>query len=160
MRRESARVAGARARPRAVTLVSIATASLVLAGCSGYSGGVDHQVRQWAAGANVTTNDGYVTADLQGIDAGISRGELGATRTACDGLASDAASAYGELPTPEPALTHALDEAYLTYVRAAEACSSTRSFSGPSFRGYSTRVAVANSWLARADTLLRAAGVR
>ncbi len=121
---------------------ALAAGALVLAGCSNYSGGHSQQVAQWVSGSQLSANDGYVVADLRDIEDGISAGNLAATHTACDGLATDAATAYGELPTPDALLTADLDTAYLAYIRAAEDCSSAGSFSSPGFHRY--RGAVAN----------------
>ncbi len=139
----------------AVVLVLVA---VVLAGCSGYSGGEARQVAQWASGAQLATNDGYVVADLADISRGISAGDLGATHTACDGLASDAATAYGELPTPLAALTDDLATAYLDDTRAAQDCTSAGSFAAPGFRRYRATVARGIRAFDAAQRILRRLG--
>jgi hypothetical protein len=130
--------------------IAAATLAVLLASCAGYSGSRAHQVTQWAQGASLQSNDGLVAADVRGIASGIRLRELAATHTECDGLATDAATAYGELPTPDQKLTNDLNDAYLDYEHAAQDCSSARSFASTGFTRYRSEVATANAALAAA----------
>lgn len=152
---------GSRLRARTSRLAApaaVLVAGLVLASCSGYSGGIAHQVGQWASGADVTTNDGYITTDVGEIANGVKLAKLTATHTACDGLASDAGTAYGELPTPDSSLTSELNTAYLDFTAAAEDCSAASSFTGDRFRDYRREEALAAAALDRAERRLRSLG--
>lgn|GEM_PF-2384003 len=143
---------------RALPGLVLVLAAVVLAGCSGYSGSEAQRVAEWASGAQLSTNDGYVVADISDISRGISAGNLGATHTACDGLASDAATAYGELPTPVASLTDDLAAAYLDDTRAAQDCTSAMSFSAIGFRRYRVTVARGTRAFDAAQRILRRLG--
>jgi hypothetical protein len=149
-----------RSRRAVAPAVAVVAIAIALAGCAGYTGDRAHQVAEWASGADLTTNDGYVTSDVGSIALGIKRRELVATHTACDGLASDAATAYGELPTPDTALTDDLNTAYLDFTDAAQDCSSVSSFAPPGFRRYERELGRAVAALDAADARLRAFGLR
>lgn len=160
-RRQSKRAASAGGRASLLAPVAVlVVATSLLAGCSGLTGSQAHRVAQWAAGAGAVAADGLVLADVRGVDAGIAAHLLTETHTACDGLASDAASAYGELPTPDAALTHLLSGAYLAYSRAAQDCSDARAPTAAAFASYRREVAVANRLLRRATSRLASFGVR
>jgi len=122
------------------TTLSVVLAGTVLAACTGYSGTLAHQVDEWASGASLTTNDGYVTSDISSIAVGIKQHQLTATHTACDGLGSDAGTADGELPTPDTRLTDDLNDAYLDFTKAAQDCSNAKSF-GAGFAPYERELA-------------------
>ncbi|MCU1495606.1 MAG: hypothetical protein JWO62_3370 [Acidimicrobiaceae bacterium] len=152
---------GARARARRLAApgaVAVLVA-LALGGCSSYTGSHGHQVAQWASGASLATNDGFITTDVREISSGIALRKLVATRTACDGLATDAGTAYGQLPTPDRALTNDLASAYLDYIKAAQDCTSASSFDGPAFDRYRRVAATATAAFDAAKRRLKALGV-
>ncbi|HUY30600.1 MAG TPA: hypothetical protein VMV02_06355 [Acidimicrobiales bacterium] len=149
-----------RARRATARAAAAVAAAVGLAACSGLTGSHAHKVAQWAAGAGVLASVRLVKADVRAVGAGIAREALVATHTACDGLASDAASAYGELPTPDVALTDALSAAYLAYTRAAQDCSDAGSFAAGAFARYQREVAIADRELRGAERRLAALGVR
>lgn len=130
-----------------------------LAGCAGFTGSPAHQVAEWANGASLSANDGYIVADVKDIDEGIASRQLTATHTACDGLGTDAGTAYGELPTPDTELTNELNNAYLDFTDAAQKCSDAKSFSGTGFSAYDREIARAESAFAAANRRLRHFGV-
>ncbi len=72
-------------------------------------------------------------ADVTEIRRGIAGAKLLETRTACDGLGSDAASAIGELPAPDHALTRTLNSAYSNLLNGAQACSAATGFATAGF---------------------------
>jgi hypothetical protein len=139
-------------------VLAVALAALVLAGCTGYSGSLSHEVAQWDNGASLSSNDGQITSDLQDIATGIKERKLVATHTACDGLGSDAGTAYGELPTPDTALTNDLNTAYIDFTNAAQDCSEAPSFSASDFARYRRQLAKADAAFAAAKRRLRSLG--
>ncbi|MDA8291115.1 MAG: hypothetical protein M0Z33_05465 [Actinomycetota bacterium] len=148
-------------RVRLGALVALAVlAPFVLASCSGLTGSLAHRVSQWAAGSGVVAADQLVAADAAGVDAGIARHLLAQTHTACDGLASDAATAYGQLPTPDAELTNLLSESYLAYSRAAQDCTDASHATDAAFASYRSEAARAARLLARATSRLAQLGVR
>lgn len=156
MRRRARR---GRDRPgRLAAPAAVVTSALVLAGCSGYTGNHAHRVGEWASAASLSANDALIRADIAGIASGIARRELRATRTECDGLATDAGTAYGELPTPDRALTGDLNTAYLDDVAAAESCTAARSFASPRFARYRREIAAGVAALRAATRRLAAIG--
>jgi len=137
-------------------VLALATA---LAGCAGFTGNPAHQVAEWANGASLSTNDGYIVADVKDIDQGIASRQLIATHTACDGLGTDAGTAYGELPTPDSELTNELNNAYLDFTNAAQKCSDARSFAGTGFAAYEREIARAESAFNAANRRLHHFGI-
>jgi len=148
------------ARRPVASVLALASSALALGGCSGLTGSHAHRVAQWAVSSGVVANDQLVAADVRYVAVGISRRELVATHTACDGLASDAASAYGELPSPDTSLTSSLARAYLGYSRAAQDCSDAHSFASGAFARYDAAAAAAGRALGAARGRLAALGVR
>jgi hypothetical protein len=102
----------------ACVLVALASAA-----CGGRPATLPARLRAWESGSSYSTDQGYIATDIGEIATGIRTGPLGALRTACDGLGVDAANAYGELPTPDSALTTDLNDEYLTAENAAQSCS-------------------------------------
>ncbi len=110
----------------------------------------------WARQASYSSTVGLLRGDVRDIDAGIRLNKLRATHTACDGLGTDAASAIGQLPTPDHRLTTMLNGAYSGLINAAQACSDGKTFSGRSFVTYERRSAGALRTLSAATARLHA----
>jgi hypothetical protein len=105
----------------------------------------------WASQATYGSNNALLRTDLEEIASGIAQDELVPTRTACDGLGTDAANAIGELPTPDNKLTNELNAAYSDLVNAAQSCSEAPAFASPDFTRYRRRVAAADRELTLAS---------
>jgi hypothetical protein len=93
--------------------------------------------------------------DVAEVNRGIARRVLLATHTACDGLATDAASALGQLPTPDQRLTDELNTAYLDLARAAQRCSEAGSFKRGAFQAYASLAGAGVAALRRAEARYR-----
>lgn len=122
------------ARRALITGVLLA-AGCVAAGCSATPDSASG-LRSWASQATYSSSTSLLRGDVASIDRGIGLRELKATHTACDGLGDDAATAIGELPTPDHPLTLSLNAAYSELVNAAQDCSDAPSFSAAGFSRY------------------------
>lgn len=104
----------------------VAGASLV--GCSTYSGStLGEQVESWASSASTGgppfwDQVGTVLADARRVGQVEEKGVAAAVRTDCVVLSNDTRVAYQLLPTPDPGLTTALDQALSTEENAATDC--------------------------------------
>ncbi len=131
----------------------LCAAVVVAAGLAGCAGPADSPsgLAAWASQASFSSTLAYLHQDLSEIATGIAQRKLLATRTACDGLGADAASAIGQLPTPDDQLTYQLNDAYKTLVRAAQACSVAPSFTAPDFARYEVEARHGAELLQRAE---------
>ena len=105
-------------------LVVVAT-GLALAGCAGVeqSGSPAHQVSTWVGGAGAGSAIGAVEVDIRNVDLALDQHDpTGELRSVCALLASDAATANGNLPTPDQKLTDDLSDAYATAYDAGNDC--------------------------------------
>lgn len=127
----------------------------LLAAACGASADTPAALSGWAAGAGYRSSLRLLRTDVEEIATGISKGALAATRTACDGLGSDAATAIGQLPTPDHALTRELNAYYSGLVNAAQACSEARALDSPAMARYRRRVAAAQEQLQAATRRYR-----
>jgi len=99
-----------------------------LVGCSTYSGStLGEQVESWASSASTGgppfwDQVGTVLADAQRVGLVEQKGGADAVRTDCVLLSNDTRAAYQLLPTPDPGLTAALDQALSTEENAATDC--------------------------------------
>ena len=144
---------------RALVAATVLTASLAAAGCTSYTGSPANQIREWAQQADVTANDAQLVADLGDFRRSVARGQLGEVTTNCAGLATDAGTADGNLPTPDNALTNQLNDAYEQFFNAGNDCAQATIMG-------SSRIVRANQRLTRglaelrtAERKLRQAGV-
>ncbi len=111
----------------AAALVAVLLSLGPLAGCTGYTGSKANQVRQWAATTSVSANDTFVRQDITAIKASLSAGRLKDVTSNCSGLVFDTGTAYGNLPTPDNALTDELNVAYEDFAKAGSSCAAARS---------------------------------
>ncbi len=134
--------------------------SLAVAGCgTGYSGSKANQVSQWASQYSVISNDQLVSSDVAAIRASVRAGKLKDVTSNCAGLAVDAGTAYGNLPTPDVTLTDELNNAYEDFASAAGQCAAAGSLDSPKIAGALSEIKVAVVFLARATRLLASEGV-
>ena len=129
--------------------------AITAAGCTG-GGSPAAQLRSWQSGASYGSSQQLFVSDVHEIANGLSRGPLVAVKTACDGLGVDAANAYGELPTPDHALTEDLNGEYLDYTNAAQSCSTAPALRSSAVTRYRLLVAKAADELARAKRRIAA----
>ena len=115
---------GARRRRLVVpaSVLAVLTALATLAGCTGYSGSVAHQVAQWASQYTVISNDQTVLQDVSAIERSLAAGQLKDVTSNCAGLVFDAGTAYQNLPTPDNTLTNELNAAYEDFANGGSAC--------------------------------------
>jgi hypothetical protein len=128
-------------RPRLVATLAGLGVALIATACGGSPATLPARLRAWERGASYSADQAYLAKDIRAIANGIRTGPLKALHTACDGLAVDAANAYGELPTPDHALTLDLNDEYLTATNAAQSCSTATKLHGDRIRRYLTLVA-------------------
>ncbi|MGA8297416.1 MAG: hypothetical protein WB770_10270 [Acidimicrobiales bacterium] len=140
-------------RTRLVAVIGTLVLALVAAACGGSHTTLPQRLRAWESGASYLQDQSLISTDIREIATGIRTGPLQALHTACDGLAVDSANAYGELPTPEQALTSDLNDEYLTATNAAQSCSTSTSRHGGRIERYLTLIA-------RAKRDLRGANAR
>lgn len=140
-------------RARLVAAAVAIGVALVVAACGGSHAPLSSRLRAWEAGSSYATDQGYIATDIREITTGIRKGPLKALHTACDGLAVDAANAYGELPTPDQALTEDLNDEYLDATDAAQSCSTSALLHGRRVERYLALIG-------RAERDLRAARAR
>lgn len=145
---------GASRRGRFVLGLLLGLLALAATACAG-AADTPAGLAAWASGASYGTNTSLLRTDVREISSGIALGELVPTRTACDGLGTDAANAIGELPTPDSTLTNELNAAYSDLVNAAQDCSEASSFTSPDFARYRHGVAAADRQLAAASARYR-----
>jgi len=110
--------------PWSVAIVLVLGA-VVLAGCGGprASAPTASQVSTWMTTANAGTAIGQVEADSRNIDHVLARHEpASAIKAACALLTTDALTAIGNLPSPDIALTNALNTAYQAASAAGSDC--------------------------------------
>jgi len=103
----------------------------LLAGCSPYSGTMAQKVRQWASQNSFVANHDLLVTDINSVFKAVKLGTAKDVRTICGGTASDVGTAYVTLPTPNQALTNALNAADQTFVNAATSCSGISSLASP-----------------------------
>lgn len=137
-------------RGRAGGLVVLATVALASTACAA-TPHTPAGVRSWVGQSSYRSTVALLRTDVAEIGRGIAARRLAATKTACDGLGSDAASAIGELPAPDHTLTLGLNSAYSHLINAAQACSTARSFAAAGFSRYRAEAAVGLRELAAAD---------
>ncbi len=114
-----------RRRRRAAVPLGAVLVAVLLAGCAGQeqSGSPAARVATWMGAGGGGTAIGNLEVDVNNVDLAVSRHDPpGALRTVCALLAADAATAEGNLPTPDTALTDALNTAYLDAASAADDC--------------------------------------
>ena len=135
-------------------------ASVVVAGCgTGYSGTKANQVAQWASQYSVVSNDQLVVDDASAIKASVSAGKLKDVTSNCAGLAVDAGTAYGNLPTPEVTLTDELNTAYEDFAAAGGQCAAATSLGSGKLTAALRTIAAGLVSLKAATRLLAAEGV-
>ena len=103
----------------------------------------------------LATSNALVTTDVAEVRRGIAARLLVATHTACDGLGADAATAVGQLPTPDQRLTDELNRAYLTLAQAAQDCTEATGFAGAGFARFERAATAGMGWLHRAEARYR-----
>lgn len=108
-------------------------------------------LRSWITQSGYRSSVALLRADVAEIRRGIAAARLVETHTACDGLGSDAASAVGELPTPDHGLTLVLNAAYSTLLNGAEACTSAGGFAAAGFARFRRDAAAGLKGLDKAD---------
>ena len=146
--------------PRAAAvLVSGLCALAGLAGCTGYSGTVSHQVGQWASQYSVISNDQTVVSDTSAIARSYRAGRLKDVTSNCAGLVDDAGTAYGNLPTPDNTLTDELNTAYEDFVNAGSLCASAGSIGSAKITSALAAIVRGLAALHRATGRLAADGV-
>ena len=128
-----------------------ALALVVAAGCANHPATLAGQLRAWESGASYSSNQQLLSTDLGEIATGLRTGPLVAVHTACDGLGVDAGTAYGELPTPDQALTDDLNDWYLDLTNAAQDCSTAPSLHSKATSRYEALVAKARRALTAAN---------
>lgn len=109
-------------------------------------------VSSWAQQTGLVGTNALLATDVAEVRRGIAARLLVATHTACDGLGADAATAVGQLPTPDQRLTDELNRAYLTLAQAAQDCSEVGSFAGAGFARFERGATSGMAWLRRADS--------
>jgi hypothetical protein len=111
--------------------VWVATASIVVAGaamvagCSiqGQAGATGSEVASWLSSSAGGAAIGQTAADSRNIEFTLSHHDsASAVRAACALLTNDALTAIGNLPTPDEALTDALNSAYQDASAAGDDC--------------------------------------
>ena len=133
----------------------LAASAAVLAGCSVQHGSIALQVRSFAGTAQLGQSDQLLATDVAEVGRGIAEGKLLATHTACDGLATDAATALGMLPSPDQRLTDELNRAYLDLARAAQDCSEVARLGPGAFARYEAESGRAMASLHAAEARVR-----
>jgi hypothetical protein len=135
-------------------------ASGIVAGCgTGYSGTKANQVAQWASQYSVVSNDQLVVDDASAVKASVRAGKLKDVTSNCAGLAVDAGTAYGNLPTPDATLTDELNTAYEDFAGAGGQCAAAASLGSGKISAALVTIAAGLVSLKRATRLLAAEGV-
>lgn len=107
----------------AAWLAGILVAGVGAAGCGGPAAGQRARVGQWMSTTGFGSAVGTLLGDGTHIAAAVGRhAGAGTLKAWCGVLESDAATAAGNLPSPDAALTSALDHAYQADQAAAAAC--------------------------------------
>jgi hypothetical protein len=99
--------------------------ALALAGCAGPDGApaTSGQVSSWMTSTNSGTSIGQVEADSRNVTLALSRHDPASqVRTACALLTTDALTGAGNLPSPDTALTDALNRAFQDAASAGNLC--------------------------------------
>ncbi len=139
-------------RPLAVRVAAALAAALAggiaLAACSSGT------VAQWVGSSGLAANDGQLVIDIGQLETGIRLHELLPVRTACEAFSADAATADGQLPTPDHPLTDQLDSAYQDFYRAGVACYAAHSFTDSHFARFRDELAAGQRQLAAAERLV------
>ena len=102
-------------------------APVATAGCTGYSGTQANQVSQWASQYAVVPNDRTVISDIMAIRRSLQARRLKDVTSNCSGLVYDTGTAYGNLPTPDNALTNELNVAYQDFASGGSTCAAAAS---------------------------------
>ena len=115
------------ARPLRGVTAAAARATMVVmvlgvaAGCGGSATTLSQQVRTWAQSTGWAATAQQLQGDLRRL-AGLNKDSVGARRTVCDVLVTDALSANQQLPTPDRAFTALLSAAYSSAADAGRRC--------------------------------------
>lgn len=149
------RVLGAPRRRGRLALCAAAAlaAGAGASGCAGHPPPLPVAVSSWASAARFHKSTALLERDVAEVHRGIVAGELKATHTACDGLATDAGNALGVLPTPVRRLTDELNTAYLDLARAAQDCSEVTRLGPGAFARYRAELGRGVGDLRRAASL-------
>lgn len=147
---------GKRSAPVAALLVVVA---LVAASCSSGPTTLSGKLQAWAKNAGYSTATAQINADLVNLQNGYNERKLLPLRTACEGFSSDAATLYGQLPTPDQTVTLELGSALNDFFTASVDCYATNSFSSSKFQQYLKLMRSATATYGRALSQLAAHGV-
>jgi hypothetical protein len=140
-------------------LLSMTGACGLLAGCVSGPTSLAQQVSQWASGATVSANDGFVVQDVAAIRRSAKRGLLKDFTSNCAGLVYDSGTAYGNLPTPDNTLTNELNVAYEDFAAGGNACAAVHSLHSLAVARAMRKIAEGVVALDRATRRLAADGV-
>jgi len=143
-----------------LVVLTTLVASWVAVGCgTGYSGSKANQVSQWASQYSGISNDQLVVEDVDAISASLRARQLKDVTSNCAGLAVDAGTAYGNLPTPDTTLTAELNTAYEDFASAGGACAAAGSLGSPKITTALSKIKSGLVSLRRATRLLASEGV-
>ena len=144
----------------AAVLVAVLLAVVALAGCTSYTGSKANQVRQWASIALVSSNDNLVVLDIAAIKRSLRAKKFLDVTSNCSGLVYDTGTAYGNLPTPDNALTNELNVAYQDFASGGSTCAAAASLHSSRITSALATIGEGVVALDRATRRLAADGVR
>lgn len=117
---------GSRSRRRVTAaLASMGATAVLLTACASpqESGAPSSRVTSWLTSSSGGSSIGTLSADSRNVGYALARGNTpAAVRTVCAVLTDDAQTAIGNLPSPDPVLTQALDRAYEDAAAAGSDC--------------------------------------
>jgi hypothetical protein len=148
-----------RAIPRALVAVTLAAVVLGAAACSGGPTTLSGQLKAWALNATYSADVAQISEDLTALRNGLQERKFLALRTECEGFGVDVEALYGELPTPDLAITNELGASLSSYYTAAEDCYYSSSFTSAKFKTYERLMTSSTKTYKKAVAQLAAYGV-
>ena len=140
----------------AILLVGVAFA---VASCSTGPTTLRGKLQQWASGASYSSDAAQINADLVNLQNGYRERKLLPLRTACEGFSADAATLYGQLPTPDQTITDELGSSLNNFFGASIDCYQSSTFSSAKFQQYLKLMRSATATYRRALSQLGVYGV-
>jgi hypothetical protein len=151
--------AGGPRRRFLAALLALALAAIVLAGCSDYSGTPAQRVQAWVSQNSFVSDNDIVVGDIMKLNEAQTKGTPKIVRTICSGLAYDVGTTYTTLPTPDQALTNALNDADQILFSAANSCAEVSSLTSPTMAADRAKVRQGVLDLLKVKGILRSLGV-
>lgn len=147
------------ARRRAAAAALLVGVAFAFASCNSGPTTLRGKLQQWASGASFSSDAAQINADLVNLRNGYREQKLLALRTACEGFSADAATLYGQLPTPDQTITDELGSSLNAFFGASVDCYQSKTFSSAKFRQYLKLMRSATATYRRALSQLASDGV-